>query len=127
MQAANKITGDDKRMNLSMKNGKVTIDGRDFVGRDISINGDGEVIVDGVTQAGTLVGDISVVVHGDVESISNDRGDIKVSGSAGAVKTVSGDVECGDVSGSVQTVSGDVGCGVVHGSVKTVSGDVRKA
>lgn len=114
-------------MNLSMKNGKVTIDGRDFVGRNVVINGDGDVIVDGVKQAGSLVGNISIVVHGDVESISNGSGDIKVSGSAGAVKTVSGDVECGDVGGSVQTVSGDIGCGVVHGSVKTVSGDVRKA
>lgn len=112
-------------MNISMRNGKVTIDGREFSGRSISINGN-QVIVDGVPQNGALVGPVSVQVTGDVESLSTTSGDITVSGAVGTIGTTSGDVKCGDVSGSVQTVSGDVYCGSVSGGVRTVSGDVDK-
>ncbi|AUR96353.1 hypothetical protein NVP1223O_56 [Vibrio phage 1.223.O._10N.261.48.A9] len=110
-------------MNISMKNGKVTIDGKSFTGSNISINNN-KVIVDGVTQDGELIGDVNVVVHGDVDRLENTSGTIKA-GNVGHVKTVSGDVDCCDVSGNVQTVSGDVKCGNISGSVKTVSGDVK--
>lgn len=106
-----------------MKNGKVTIDGKSFTGSNISINNN-KVIVDGVVQDGELIGDVNVVVHGDVELLENTSGTIKA-GNVGQVKTVSGDVDCCDVSGNVQTVSGDVNCGNINGSVKTVSGDVK--
>lgn len=110
-------------MKLSMKNGKVVIDGREFTGRSISIRGD-RVIVDGVQVEGSLSGPITVQVFGDVENLEGiDR--VTVSGSCGSVKTVSGDVQCGAVAGNVQTVSGNVNCGPVQGGVKTVSGDVR--
>lgn len=104
--------------------GRITIDGRDFVGRSVVINGD-EVIIDGVKQDGSLIGPVSITVHGDVESIDGPSSDVTVSGSAGQVKTMSGDVRCGDVSGSVSTMSGDVTCGAIGGSVSTMSGDIR--
>lgn len=110
-------------MKLSMKNGKVTIDGREFSGRSISISGD-RVIVDGVQVEGSLSGPISVTVNGDVESLQCIES-ARVTGSCGSVKTVSGDVYCAAVGGNVQTVSGDVTCGPVSGGVKTVSGDVK--
>ncbi|MEL7440909.1 MAG: hypothetical protein AAGJ58_20680 [Pseudomonadota bacterium] len=110
-------------MNISMKNGSVTIDGKTFNGSNISISNN-KVIVDGVVQGGELVGDVNVVVHGDVDQLTNTSGKVEAK-SVGNVKTVSGDVSCGNVSGSVQTVSGDVNCGDIKGSVKTVSGDVK--
>lgn len=110
-------------MNVSMKNGKVIIDGREFSGRSIQIKND-RVIVDGVTVDGSLSGPISVVIHGDVERLEA-IDSVTVTGGCGSVRTVSGDVQCGQVSGDVQTVSGDVNCGPVTGNVKTVSGDVR--
>jgi len=101
----------------------VTIDGRTFSGRSISITGD-KVIVDGVEQLGTLVGPISVVVNGNADSIETTSGKVQVEGSAGRVKTMSGDVRCGDVQGDVGTMSGNVTCGAIAGSVKTMSGDI---
>lgn len=104
-------------------NGRINIDGRDFVGRSIVIDRD-TVVVDGVVQSGTLVGPITVNVHGDAEAIETSSGNVTVTGSVGSVHTTSGDVRCGNVGGGVQTVSGDVTCGSIAGSVRTVSGDV---
>jgi hypothetical protein len=103
---------------------RVTIDGIDFVGGNISINGT-KVIVDGVEQDGELLGDVQIIVHGDAQSIETTKGNVSVQGKATSVKTMSGDVTCGDVSGSVGTMSGDVTCGSVGGSIKSMSGDIR--
>lgn len=112
-------------MNVKMKshNGRINIDGRDFVGRSVVINGD-KVIVDGVEQDGSLVGPVNVTVHGDAEVIESSTGSITVDGRCHSAKTASGDIYCGDVSGSVSSMSGDVTCGRVGGSVSTMSGDV---
>ncbi len=101
----------------------VTIDGRTFSARSISINGD-KVVVDGVEQTGTLVGPISVVVNGNADSVETTSGKVQVDGTAGRIKTMSGDVRCGDVQGDVGTMSGDVTCGAIAGNVKTMSGDI---
>lgn len=111
-------------MKISMKNGDVVIDGRSFTGRNITINGD-KVIVDGVTQEGTLVGNITVTVNGDVDQLSTTSGKVYAT-TVTSVKTVSGDVRCQDVHGNVQTVSGDVDCTKILGSVKTTSGDINR-
>lgn len=110
------------KINLG-RQGSVTIDGRDFVGRNITINGN-RVTVDGVVQDGTLTGPISVTVHGDVSHLEA-SGDVTVNGHCEQVQTVSGDVHCADVRGSIKTVSGDVTCGKVAGSVNALSGDIN--
>lgn len=103
---------------------RVVIDGRDFVGRDITINGD-RVIVDGVTQPGSLVDLVNVTVYGDCEMAEVTRGHITVNGNAGSVKTASGDVDvAGSVTGNVETMSGDVQALSIHGSTRTMSGDI---
>lgn len=102
----------------------MTIDGKDFVGGSVIINGN-KVIVDGVTQDGELVGDIEIHVHGDAASIETTSGSVNAMGNVGPVKTMSGDVTCGNVSGSVSTMSGDVDCGKIEGSVSTMSGNIR--
>lgn len=110
-------------MKIRSSNSSVTIDGKTFTGRSVTINGD-KVIVDGVEQPGTLVGPINVTVNGSAESVETTSGTVTVTGSADRVKTMSGDVHCGDVSGDVGTMSGDVTCGPITGSVKTMSGDI---
>lgn len=111
-------------MKITTKNNKVTIDGRDFVGRDVVIKGD-KVFVDGVEQSGSLVGPISITVMGDAEHIETGSGDVTVQGACRKVNTMSGDVTVhGDVTGGVETMSGDVECGSVTGGVRTVSGDI---
>lgn len=111
-------------LNIKSSGSRVTIDGRDFVGRSITINGD-KVVVDGVEQSGSLVGPISIEVHGNCEQLDTTSGSVTVSGSCGRVKTMSGDVRCGDVTGDIGTMSGDVTCGKVGGNVKTMSGDIN--
>lgn len=112
-------------MNITMKNGTITINGTRYTGNTFSIDGD-KVIIDGVQQAGSVSGPIAIQITGDVQSIDGCADSIAVTGSCGSVKTVSGDVRCGPVTGNVQTVSGDVYCGDVAGSVKTLSGDIAK-
>lgn len=112
-------------MNLTLKDGLVTINGKTYSGGNISINGDGDVVVDGsVASDKPLAGPITVSVTGHCESITTHGGDVVVYGNAGSVQTVSGDVDCHDVGGNIQTVSGDINCEDVAGSVKTVSGNV---
>lgn len=112
-------------MNLTMKNGRIIIDGREFTGSNFKIDGSGRVTIDGVVQQDQLVGPVTVQVLGSVEALQGVGGDVTVSGNCGSVKTVSGNVRCADVLGDLQTVSGDVNCHAVVGNVKTVSGDVR--
>ena len=94
-------------MNLQMKNGKVIIDGKTFTGSNVQINGN-KVIVDGVTQSGELVGNISITVHGDVESIKTTNGTV-TAGNVGSVETVNGSVHADKITGSVKTVNGSIG------------------
>jgi hypothetical protein len=92
--------------NITVSNGRVTIDGKDVTPNQKNI---------------------SITVHGSVESISADACSyIEVVGAAGKVNTMSGDVKCGAVLGSVKTMSGDVTCGAVSGDVETMSGDINR-
>jgi len=111
-------------MKINMRNSnRVTIDGKDFVGRNVTIT-NGTVTVDGKRQPGELIDEVNITVHGDVDSIENSAGTVTAQ-KTGTVKTQSGDVRCGDVSGSVSTMSGDVTCGSISGSTSTMSGDIR--
>ena len=98
------------------------VDGKSFTGNNVQIC-NGKVVVDGVTQDGTLTGDVNVTVHGDVESLENHCGKVTAQ-NVGEINTGSGDVKCGNVGGSIRTGSGDVECGGVGGSIRTGSGDV---
>lgn len=89
--------------------GKITINGKEFVGKSVSVYGDGTISVDGDVVVSSSV-KVSIVVHGDAEE----------------VKTTSGDVTCNDVGRNVSTTSGDVSCGNVSGDISTVSGDIRR-
>jgi len=108
---------------LFQSKGRITIDGRNFVGRNITIHND-KVIVDGVEQSGSLVGPVSVTVHGDVDRLETVSGNVEVSGACLGAKTVSGDIRCRDVAGNVSTISGNVTCGRIGGSAKSMSGDI---
>lgn len=108
---------------ISNGSASITIDGRSFSGRNISISGN-KVIIDGVVQGGELVGDVNVVVNGDVDAVENTNGKVEVTGSVGQVKTTNGDIRCGDVKGDVTTSNGTVQCGVVHGQVRTTNGNI---
>ena len=96
-------------MNITMKNGSMTINGKSYSGKNICIDGN-KIVIDGKEQEGELVGDINVTVNGDVESLSTVSGDVTTTGDIGSVKTTSGDVTLkkGDIKTNVQTISGYV-------------------
>lgn len=109
-------------MQITVRNGTTTINGKTYQGRNIQITNK-RILIDGVEQDGNIEPPIDVQVNGHVEHLDLEEGTIRTE-SAGTIKTVSGDVECGDVAGPVSTVSGDVEAGTVAGPVSTVSGDV---
>jgi hypothetical protein len=110
-------------MNINLTGrGRVVIDGKEFTGRNVKIDGN-KVIIDGEVQDGELIGDVSIKVFGNVETLNTTSGDVTAR-NVGSIKTTSGDVECGNVSGSISTMSGDVDCEDISGDVSTMSGDV---
>lgn len=114
---------------FSVSNGSVTINGVSYTGNNITINGSGEVIVDGVSQTTIESKNISVYVNSECcGDITTSSGDVNIETGCVVVdiKTVSGDITChSNVDGNVNTVSGDVTTfGNIHGRVQTASGDV---
>lgn len=108
---------------ISMRNGKISVNGKDYVGRNVKINKD-VLIIDGVEQDTLTSKVINISVVGDVEFIKGDCSEVHIQGSCGNVSTMSGDVTCADVNGDIKTMSGDVKCGNVTGNIKTMSGDI---
>jgi hypothetical protein len=106
-------------------NATVNINGQSYSGHNVSIN-NGKVVIDGVVQEQSLIGPISVVVHGNVDKVETSSGDVTVLDVVGSVETMSGDVSCtGDIGGYVATMSGDVtAAGHIGGNVETMSGDI---
>lgn len=100
--------------------GRVIINGVEYAGGSINIV-NGKVIRDG-QEEGSVTGPISVVVHGEVKSLSVGSGDV-TAGVVGSIQTGSGDVRC-ESAGSVQTASGDVTAGKILGSASSMSGNV---
>jgi len=125
-----------------MKNSMVSINGKIYSGRNISII-NGKVIIDGKDNTPgndkvisiTITGDVEslvvdycekITIDGNVTSVKTTSGDVEITGDIGGdVSTVSGDVESNDISGSVKTTSGDVKCGNINGNVSTLSGDIK--
>lgn len=113
-----------KLMKIKMKSGSVTIKKTKYVGTNISII-NGVVQVDGVVQQQSLIGDIDVVINGEVSWIESGSGSVVVHGNCtNYIQSGSGDIKCGDVSGNIQTGSGSIKCGSVGGSVKSGSGNI---
>lgn len=67
---------------------------------------------------------VSIEIHGNVNSLRTQMGDIKVVGDVQNINTTSGDVECQSAY-NINTTSGDVTCGNVGGDVHTISGDIN--
>jgi hypothetical protein len=103
----------------------ININGKIYQGNNISIV-NGKVTIDGKDQTPDSK-EINITVNGNIDTLKVDVANkVFVVGQVNSVSTVSGDVDTsGDVLGSISTVSGDVECGNVGGSITTVSGDIK--
>lgn len=118
-------------MNISVGNcvvgGKITVNGRDFEGSNVTIKG-GKIYIDG-RLAECDEREITIIVHGNANNIVSGSGNVTVKGDVtGGFSTVSGDATVEkNVYGSVRTVSGDIEVGgTIAGDAKTLSGDIYK-
>lgn len=110
----------------NIKNGTISLNGQQVAGRNIVINGD-VVTVDGVIQNDVETQQLTIEIHGDVERVETDYGDVSAQNITGKVKTMSGDVTVsGEISGDVKTMSGDVKASAIRGDVSTMSGDITE-
>jgi DUF4097 and DUF4098 domain-containing protein YvlB len=106
---------------LSIRNGKVLVNGKEITtdGKKINISIEGNVEnlqVDSCDK---------IIINGDVGRLQTTSGDVILNECKGDIKTTSGDVECHGDCQSINTVSGDVKVRYARGSVKTVSGDIN--
>lgn len=114
--------------------GNISISGRDFQGKDISIIND-RIYIDGVDVTdgpdGVVKGIVEIKVTGDVSIVKSDRA-VTINGNVGGNAESGGSMQCGNVTGSAES-SGSMKAGSVGGDAKsggsmqcgTVAGNVK--
>lgn len=127
--------------NLSIKNGRIFVDGTDVTPIaekfEITVSGDVETInfdyvkaINVTGNVGTLnagMGDVNV--SGDVSNgVSASQGDIDIKGNVeGKVKASQGDIKANNITGDAETSMGDITASSIEGNAKTSMGDINKA
>lgn len=103
----------------------ISFNGKTYSGTMLSIK-NGKIFIDG-KQVEDDSKEINIVINGNIDSIDVDScNTIIVDGYCNSVKTTNGDVEIsGNVVGDVTTTNGDVNCQNVGGRVKTTNGNIR--
>lgn len=103
----------------------ITINGVSYRGSDISMDGSGNLVIDGKTITQIQEKVINVVVNSNVEELSTTNGDVTVNGCVGDISTTNGGIDIdGDVK-DVSTTNGNVSANTIHGKVKTVNGNIK--
>ena len=106
-----------------VRNGRITIDGKDVTPETKQI----DIKIEGNVQTLDVDYCKRIEVTGDVETLASTSGDITVKGNVkDYIESTSGNVQIdGDVGGNVKTTSGDVRAKNITGKVKTTSGDIK--
>jgi hypothetical protein len=123
---------------------KIVINGKTYVGDNISVHRDGTVKINGKAVDPTTDKIINISIEGNVDTLDVEHAnEITIKGDCGKVDSGSGNVSAeniyGDVktgsgkvkvsktvTGNVQTGSGDVTAETINGSVRTGSGDIKR-
>lgn len=110
--------------NITIKNGKVIIDGKPIDtgdAKEIKIEVQGDIETLDVDMCNTIQ------ITGSVGNLNNGSGDVSVGQHViGGVTCGSGNVDVdGDISGEIKTGSGNVKAINIFGNVKTGSGNVK--
>ncbi len=68
----------------------------------------------------------TIDITGDVKSLANVNGTIKVNRVLGTLSSQNGNINCGgDIEGNVESKNGNISCQKVGGSVTTKNGNIR--
>ena len=106
---------------LSIRNGKVFVNGKEITTEGKTIN----IAIEGNVENLQVDACDKIIVNGDIGKLRTTSGDVILNECKGDIQTTSGDVECHGDCQSINTVSGDVRVRHAHGSVETVSGDIN--
>ena len=102
------VAGDFSGGSVSIINGKIYVDGKDFT-----------------PDAKT----ISIDIHGNVESLdANSCYTVKIDGSVGSINGGATTIHCGDITGDAGDAgvgSGSIDCGNIQGNVTAGSGSIK--
>jgi len=121
----NMVLTNNARVTISRGGKKYTIKGNRIEKRNGQWYVDGKA-VDWDNIGGRYEEEFTTVeIHGNVEQLHTQSGDVKVIGDVQNLCTTSGDVECQSAY-NVHTTSGDVTCNQIGGSVSTISGDINR-
>jgi len=108
--------------NVTIRNGKVIIDGKEQKCDDKVIN----IMVEGDIERLDVGCAEKIAVQGNVGNVNTDTANVDINGHVeGNVTTEVGNVKCGDVGGNVRSEVGNVTCENVNGKVKTEVGDIK--
>jgi hypothetical protein len=112
-------------MNITNINGKITVNGKSYTGRSVSVINN-TVIIDGkAVNDSSGEKNINITITGDCGDIVNESGDVQVLGKVnGSIKCGAGNVNANDVGGSIKSAAGNIQCGSVGGSVETTVGNI---
>ncbi|AEW47077.1 hypothetical protein BCP78_0070 [Bacillus phage BCP78] len=99
--------------NFFGKNSGININGKSYSGNNIIVN-NGQVIVDGVVQDGTLDEKVTIVVESGVERITSDES-IHIQGDVTGNVESSTSVNCNNVTGNVKAGT-SVNCNNIGGN-----------
>ena len=113
----NRYNGD----NITVRNNKVIIDGKDMTPDSKEIN----ITVEGNVEDLDIDYCNNIEINGNVNNLRSGSGDVTCNDVQNGVQTGSGDVDCTNINGYVQTGSGDVNAETITGSVKTGSGNIK--
>lgn len=105
----------------------ISINGRNYVGRNISIAGN-KVYIDGKLEAAAENDKvINITVTGNLEKLECEYADtISIEGDCHSVDSRNGNVKIqGNVTGNVENRNGNIKCGNVGGDAKTRNGDIN--
>lgn len=104
-------------------NSKITINGKSIV-----TNSENTLKIDGIEiKIKELDKSLTIIVNGDVNSITNGVGDFQINGNVSSLTSSVGDVTIeGFVNGNVKNSTGDIRInGNVSGDIKTSLGDIK--
>ena len=109
---------------ISRKGRRFTLRGNRIEKRDGDWYVDGKLFDFNGEQMDLKQDIVKIEIHGNVEKLHSEMGDVTVKGDVGSIQTASGDVQCNEAV-TISTMSGDVTCNGRPNSVSTMSGDIK--